>query len=342
MPRHAFEPPRGRVEMVSIESQAVADNLVGDPATRSVAVYLPEGYEDSDADYPLFVALAGFTGSGLKQLNWQLFGENLPQRVDRLVAAGEMGPVIVAMPDGFTGLGGNQYVDSVALGRWEEFVLEEMIPLLESRFRVRADPRSRAVFGKSSGGYGAMIHGLKHGDRWGAIACQSGDMGFEIAYQRDFPMTLSALARHDGDPQRFVQSMLDAEKLAGGDIHALMILAMGASYDPDPDAALGIRLPVDPQTCELIPERWERWLEHDPLRLIDREACRESLKKLRAVYIDCGSRDQYHLQYPARAFVRKLKALGIGHTYEEFDDTHSGIDYRLDRSLPFLYRGVSG
>ena len=122
MPRHNFERPRGTIIHIAVESEALRNNLLGDPATRDVALYLPEGYDDTDADYPLFVGLAGFTGSGLKLLSWQSFGENLPQRLDRLFAAGSMGPVVAAFPDGFTSLGGNQYVDSPVMGNWERFL----------------------------------------------------------------------------------------------------------------------------------------------------------------------------------------------------------------------------
>ena len=82
MPRHVFDPPCGRIERLRIDSDALAGNLLGDPSTRTVDVYVPEGYDDSNDTYPLFVALAGFTGSGLKLHGWQGFGESVPQRVD--------------------------------------------------------------------------------------------------------------------------------------------------------------------------------------------------------------------------------------------------------------------
>ncbi|HKQ62242.1 MAG TPA: alpha/beta hydrolase-fold protein [Candidatus Polarisedimenticolaceae bacterium] len=339
MPVHNFAEPRGQLERVRVPSRALAGNLLGDPATRTVAVYLPEEYARGDADYPLFVALAGFGGSGLRLAGWQEFGESLPQRLDRLVAAGRMGPVIAALPDGFTSLGGNQYVDSIALGRWEEFLLEELLPLLESRYRVR--PGARAIFGKSSGGYGALVQALRHGEQWGAVACHSGDMAFELCYRPDFPKALDALARHGSDVGRFLEHVRGALKLRPDERAALMALAMGASYDPDPAAASGARLPVDPHTCELDPQRWERWLAHDPLRLVERADCQASLHRLKALYLDCGSRDQFALHYGARALAGRLGALGIAHRYEEFDDDHGGIEYRLDVSLPLLYAALA-
>lgn len=342
MSPHSFEPPKGQVETLTIESEALRGNLLGDPNRRTVAVYLPEGYASSDADYPLFVDLTGFTGSGLKHLAWRAFDDSVPQRIDRLIATGKMGPVVTALPDCFTSLGGNQYIDSLAMGNWEAYLLDEMIPRLEAEFRVRKGPGQRAVFGKSSGGYGAIVQALRHGDRWGGVACHSGDMGFDIIYRRDLPLVLDALAEHDGDVRAFVEHLHGSVKIRGRQMHVLMLLAMAASYDPDPEAPFGVRLPVDPKTCELDPERWSRWLEHDPIRLVDRAESQESLRRLKALFIDCGSKDQYYLHYGARSFVRRLGELGIEHRYEEFDDNHSSIDYRMDVSLPFLYRALTG
>lgn len=337
MPIHNFERPRGRIEEIVVDSTALRGNGLGDPSVRTVAVYLPEGYDESDGDYPLFVDLAAFTSSGLKRLAWTAFGESVPQRIDRLVAADAMGPVVVAFPDAFTSLGGNQYVDSPILGRWETFVAEELVPALEARFRVRTDPRQRAVYGKSSGGYGALVQGMRHAERWGAIACHSADMGFEWTCLRDFPTVLDALARHGGDVERFVRAFAESPKVRGDQLHVLMSLAMAASYAPDLDAPLGVRLPVDAHTCEVDAEGWARWLAHDPVHMVHDARCRENLASLRGVFFDCGRRDQYLLHYGARTLARKLAAYGIAHAYDEFDDDHSSIDYRLDVSLPWLY-----
>ena len=62
----------------------------------------------------------------------------------------------------------------------------------------------------------------------------------------------------------------------------------------------------------------------------------EKLRSLKGLFIDCGTRDQYHLLYGARQFSARCESLGLAHEFETFDDTHSGIDYRMDRSLPWL------
>jgi hypothetical protein len=337
MPVHSFAPLRGRVELFELASDHLASNLLGDPSRRTIAVYLPPGYDEGAQRYPLFVGLAAFTGSGLKHLGWSAFGETLPQRLERLVAAGRMGPVVLALPDAFTSLGGNQYVDSLALGYWERWLLEDALPAIEARYRVHREPARRVVFGKSSGGYGALWHALRHGAQWGVAISHSGDIGFELLYARDFAATLDVLSRHAGSIENFLAKLAREPKLSGGDFHALMVLAMAASFDPDPTAPKGIRLPVDPHTAELLPERWARWLAFDPLHALERPGAAESLGALRALFLDCGRRDQYMLHYGARRFARRLRSLGIAHEHQEFDDDHSGIDYRLDVSLPWAY-----
>lgn len=342
MPTHNFQQPRGRIETIEIESTALAGNLLGDPATRSVAIYLPEGYDDSTATYPLFVDIVGFTGSGFAHVAWKGFGESVPQRIDRLIAEGRMGPVVVALPDCFTSLGGNQYVNSAAMGNWADFLTAEMLPAIEARYRVRAEPGGRALFGKSSGGYGAIAHGMLHAGHWGAVACHSGDMAFEWCYLPEMPKVLRHLSKHDGDLGKFLEHVRGTRTLGGGDLHILMTLAMAATYDPDPQAPSGIRLPVDMDTCELLEDRWANWLALDPVRMIERAHVQANLKTLRGIWIDCGSVDQYNLVYGARRLHRRLDALGIDHRYEEFADDHSGIDYRMDVSLPWLHSQLAG
>jgi len=341
LPIHNFSHPQGRIETLTIQSSAIANNVLGDPHERDIAVYLPPGYDRGEDDYPLFVDIVGYTGSGLAHLGWKMFGESLPQRLDRLIAEGKMGPVILALPDCFTSLGGNQYINSSAMGNWADFLIHEMVPALETRYRIRPGAGNRALFGKSSGGYGAIAHGLLYGDHWGAIACHSGDMCFDWVYRSELPQTLQGI-QAKGSITAFMTEFSHQQKPGDRDVHTLMMLAMAATYDPDPELPFGVRLPITMDTCELIEERWQSWLEHDPIKMVDNVACQSSLKKLKGIFIDCGRVDQYFLVYGSRIMHKKLDALGISHEYQEFDDNHSGIDYRMDVSLPFLFNAIMG
>jgi enterochelin esterase-like enzyme len=341
MAKARFEAPRGQVVEFNVDSQVLRGNLLGDPTTRRVAVYLPETYDPSRKTYPLFVDLVGYTGSGLSHVGWKAFAESVPQRIDRLIAQEKMGDVVVAFPDCFTSLGGNQYINSIAMGRWADFLIDELVPALEENFALRRGREHRALFGKSSGGYGSIVHGLRYADTWAAVASHSGDMGFDWVYRTDFPKVVTALERHAGI-ENFLAHVAQGDTVRGDDFHVLMTLAMAATYDPDPTAFKGIRLPVDLRTCELDEACWRRWLSHDPIHLLDDPAHQENLRRLSGIYLDCGSRDQYAIHFGNRRFASKLRELNIPAHYDEFDGTHSGTDHRMDESLPFLYRSIAG
>jgi hypothetical protein len=328
--------PTGSLHQISVHSAALETNMLGDPATRRIDVYIPHGHDGRRL--PLLVDLVGFTAGGPAHTNWKNFGENVPERLDRLIASGHMPPCAVAFPDCFTSLGGNQYINSVAMGHWADFLLQDCVPAVERAFGC-GGPGRRGVFGKSSGGYGAMVHALLYPDFWSAAASHSGDMGHELCHLPEFPGVLRALAKHGGGIEPWLRAFYNKPKTADGDVHVLMMLAMCASYDPDPSAYWGVRLPVDPHTCELIADRWANFMKWDPLTIAAERA--SGLKKLKALYIDCGDLDQYNLVYGARRMTRLLTAQGVAHTYAEFPDNHSSVDYRMDISLPLLAKALS-
>ena len=353
-------------ELVVVEhtSRVLADNPLGDPHVRSFPVWLPPQYGRSGGKrrFPVLYDLVGYTGSGWSHTNWQNFTENLPERLDRLNRDRRMGPAIVVFPDCFTSLGGNQYINSSAIGRYADYLTRELIPFVDREFRTLADRDHRGCFGKSSGGYGAIVHGMRYPKYWGAVADHSGDAYFDFVYRSDWPNTLNELARHrrperragaydvvratskltpgtdDGRVRRFLDAFRAKNKPTNAELMCLMNLCMAATYDPAPSAPNGFRLPFDLETGELIEARWRAWLKHDPIHLVANH--REALRSLKGVWVDCGWRDQYHIHYGCRLLSAALHKAGVPHRYEEFDDDHSSIDYRMDQSLPFLYRAL--
>lgn len=329
--RRDYSLPQGTIHRIQVQSQALKSNMLGDHTLRDVDVYVPHGHDGTDL--AVIVDLAGYTGSGLGRTGWKGFDENLPARLDRLISSGEMKPAVMVFPDCFTRLGGNQYINSAAMGNWADFLIKEMLPQIEGQFSCGGAGK-RGVIGKSSGGYAAMIHAMLYADTWSAIACHSGDMGFDVAYLPDMPKALRAVAQHENSIEKFVRFVDEKHNPSHSDIHALMILAMGATYDPDPNGFCGIRLPVDMHTCELNQSRWDQWLKWDPLHIFDQHV--DALKSLKGIWLDCGDVDQFNFVYVARRMQNKLKSAGVDHVYEEFPDDHFSIDYRYDRSLPFL------
>ena len=176
-------------------------------------------------------------------------------------------------PDCFTSLGGNQYINSSAIGDYADYILQEVIPQVDKEFRTLASREHRGCFGKSSGGYGAMVHGMKYAAHWGAIANHSGDAYFDFIYRADWPNTLNELGKYtqtprkagaykqglgtpgdeklqqgldDGRVERFLQAVWKKPKLTTAEVHTIMNVCMAATYDPDPEAPLGFPRALPP------------------------------------------------------------------------------------------------
>lgn len=324
-----------------VESSLLAGNPLGDPAARVTPVYLPPSYEDSPARrYPVLYAVTGFTGTGRMLLNESFLDEALDARCDRLIAAGSMGEAIVVMPDCMTRYGGSQYIDSTATGPYGRYLAEEIVSWTDRTFRTIPDRDARGIFGKSSGGYGSIRSAIDHPEVFGAFACHSGDLAFEYCYLPDFPKALRFLWHNDLTPRRFLETFRDRRD-RGDAFHAtLNTLAMASCYSPNPEAETGFDLPFDLDTGEPTAGVWERWLAHDPIRMLDRAA--DALRSQRLVYLDCGRKDEFLLDVGARWAAARLRDLGIDVVHEEFDAGHMGIPYRYDVSLPLLTKALAG
>src|SRR5690606_12357750 len=101
----SFEFAAGQLHHLWMDSTRLDRVLPGDERPRRIDVYVPHGH--TGGDLPLLVDLAAFLSGGPAHGNWRNFGENLCERLDRLIGEGSMPPVVVAMPDCFTRLGGN-------------------------------------------------------------------------------------------------------------------------------------------------------------------------------------------------------------------------------------------
>lgn len=292
--------------------------------------YLPAGYDETDARYPVIYFLSGFTGTGQMMLNASPWAESIDKRLDRLIGAGTIPPVICVLPDCFTRFGGSQYVNSTATGQYDDYLVKEIVPFVDASLRTKAGRDHRGVTGKSSGGYGAMVQAMRHPDVWGALGSHAGDAYFLFCYLPDFPKFVMGIEKQGG-VEKFMTWFEALPKKTEEAFDVINILAMAACYSPNPKQPLGIDLPVSLPTGELREDVWARWLEQDPVYMVEQHV--DALRSLRTIYLDAGLKDEFNLQLGARIFCSRLGKHRIPYTYEEFDDGHMGILYRYDRSL---------
>ncbi|HET8725297.1 MAG TPA: alpha/beta hydrolase-fold protein [Anaeromyxobacteraceae bacterium] len=322
----------GRLEQDTLESPSLRGNPLGDPSRRPVYVYVPPGFRPG---LPAVYFLHGFTGSAHSWVGFPGFGMTVPERLDRLVASGAVPPALGVFVDGWTSLGGSQWLNSASIGSYRDYVARDVAAWVESRFGALPAAAARAVVGKSSGGYGALVMGRHHPDVFAHVASHAGDAGFEYCYLPDFPRTAGALLGTDaGAWLEGLRRRARETKMRGGDHAPLNVLAMAAAYSPAPGAPGGLELPFDPETARLRPEAWERWLAHDPVRFVP--ASLDAFRRLRSVFVDCGTQDEFNLRWGTRMVVESLRAGGVDVVHEEFEDGHRDVNYRYERSLSFL------
>lgn len=320
------------------ESEVLRNNPLGDKHVRDLYVYLPHGYENGTENYPVVYCLTGFTGRGKMFLNDNAFAPNLAERLDKLIGGGTIRPMIAVLPDCFTYYGGSQYINSTATGNYEDYLTEEIVSFVDAQFRTIKDKNSRAVMGKSSGGYGALVMAMRHADKFGLICSTAGDAYFEFCY---FPGIAEGFRAMRGDAENFMEKIWREDvRKSKDDFAALNTIGMSVCYSPNENSKLGFDLPFNLKTGEIRWDVWQKWLEHDPVRLVEKSA--ENLKSLKLLFIDAGTRDEFHLDLGARILCEKLKEFEIPFIHEEFDDGHFNIGYRQNRSLEMISQNFGG
>jgi S-formylglutathione hydrolase FrmB len=322
-------------------SEVLKNNPLHDPYERPLWVYLPPAYdEETQRRYPTVYMIQGLTGQLDMWRNRSAFRKNFPELVDELFAKREAPPCIVVWVDCWTSYGGSQFVDSPATGRYHTYLCDEVVPWIDSHYRTLAAREHRGIAGKSSGGYGAMITPMLRPDLWGGLATHAGDALFETCYLPDFRRSVRTLRdSYNGSFETFWQEFRSRIAFTReSDASLLNDWCMAACYSADADGT--VHLPYNTQTGELLPDIWARWLAWDPVRMAPHHA--ESLRTMKAIYIDAGRHDQFFLDLGAEAFYRTLNDLGVtGVFFELFDGTHSSIEYRYPLSLKFLAERLS-
>jgi putative esterase len=326
----------GRFDALEIESVVLRDNPLGDPHVRPLWVYVPPAYDaEPDRRFPSIYLIQGMTGQVDMWWNRTAFRPTTPERIDRLFAEEDCPPALVVLADCWTSYGGAQFIDSPGTGRYCEYLCDEVVSFVDSRYRTLAEPAHRGLTGKSSGGYGAMVVPMLRPDVFGGLATHAGDALFEHCYLREFPDTLRALRNeYEGSYEKFWEEFRSRPGFTKQSDYPLVnTYAMAACYSANEDGS--IELPFDLDSGLLRDDVWQRWLAWDPVRMAPRHA--EALRSMRAIYIDAGTRDEFFLDLGAEAFRRELEGLGITDVFFElFDAGHGAIEYRYPLAIRYL------
>jgi hypothetical protein len=322
-------PMAGTLDRLTVESELLAGNPLGDPARRPLYVYRPPGVEcQPGEELPSVYVIQGFTGQLDAWLGRSVFEPTFIERLDAMFAAGECPDAVIVLVDAWTSRGGSQFLNSSSTGRYQDYVCDEVVPFIDARYPTLGAPEHRGISGKSSGGYGAMVLPMLRPDVFGALASHAGDALFECCYLPDFPAVARQL-RDDFDNSFDVFHEQLAESPSFDFTRfgkPLELYGYACAYSPDPERPGEALLPFELETGRLNESVWKQWLALDPVRMAPAHA--DALRGLRRIYLDAGRSDEWFLDLGAQAFAAELDKLGVAHTLELFEGRHGGISYR--------------
>jgi enterochelin esterase-like enzyme len=324
-------------------SDALVDNFIGNHFVRKMQVYTPPGYKKNGSQaYPVVYLLHGLPFSEkayIDQSTWDFFirpGElwpfqqypDFPQEgfqkwVDKLIEDGKIEPMIIVMPnaDSEAGYGFSFYTNSALNGGFEDYIVNDLVSYIDSRYNTIAGPSGRAVVGHSQGGYAAFKFGLLHPDVFGTVASHSGLLLVDALLSQGTDVVAENPDGFMGPhPQKFLTTAA---------------YAMSAAWSPNlNNPPFFVDLPMEYPTGAIIPEVAMKWYANDVYHLLDTHV--DNFKSLDGIYMDIGMYDELGMNLAYPLITKKLDDYGVNYTYEIFSGGHfTNAFERLAVSLEF-------
>ncbi|MCJ7507416.1 MAG: esterase family protein [candidate division Zixibacteria bacterium] len=359
--------PSGNVYCSRINSVFLENNLMWNPSTgRNIFVYVPPGYDEADTStkYPILYFLHGFMDTTLGYIPTTSdfpYPYGLAQTADRLIATGQIQPMIIAIADCKSKLGqvvpaGSFYVDSPSPipsnpdtslnGKFESFYVYEVMDVVEESYHVYKDKSYRAIAGHSMGGYGAFRIAMDYDTLFSIVGSMSGPLSFE--YLIDLIPGIFTANGIDSATYR------DSLSYKSTDEATRMLFAMAAAFSPHSSGPItsyfivtpegtdpyGVDLPFD-STGDTITAVWNRWMTNDIYTIY--YATNHIALNSAAIYIDCGDADEFGFNEQSRDFYDALASGPGDRFFEEYSgggylpaDNSTYLYYRIEKLLKFV------
>lgn len=328
----------GKLIELRVSSPSLKGNLLNDSIEQKVAVYLPPSYDASPIKrFPTLYLLHGFNGKIENFTKNGYQGMNLQPMMDGMIKSGVINEMIVIVPNGTNNYLGSFYTNSAVTGNWEDYIFRDLVSYIDSNYRTMARAESRGIAGHSMGGYGAITLGMKHSDVFGAIyALSPCCLGMEGDFGADNSAWSKALKVTSRD-------VFKKEPQSYEDFYTVVFTSLSAAFSPAPQQSpLFVSFPFREVEGRLMPSEpaFSQFRSKMPLYQI--EQYRESLLKLRGIYIDYGQNEEFsHIRIASRKFSDELTERGIPHVFEVYKagDHGSKIRERIEtRVLQFFSR----
>ena len=345
---------QGKLIEDRITSSSLEGNLLGDPATRRMMVYLPPSYDTSSSrQYPTVYLLHGFLGNytffawsmnAFAQSMGMDLGLDIRAIADSLIAAGATEEMIIVMPDGLSSYGGGWYERSPVIGNYRDYIARDLVAYIDGKYRTIPNRGSRGISGHSMGGYGALCLAMEYPEVFGAVAAMS------PGFPNDFsvpPTPIDGFIAENpdtlGEPVILdpAKDTMELMPIAGviftTNFSTNALYAMAAAFSPDPDdPPYYVDLPVRYPEKSIVQDVWERWIERDLVHLIARKGTNLFGTP---IFVDQGVGPTVIMPEMPNVdrVVAALREAGLDCTYEEVDGDHlTHLREQVTSALKFL------
>ena len=327
----------GRFVTHTVTATHLKGNLLGDPVLQDSLVYLPAGYEGGTGRYPVVYLFHGFSDS---HKEWE---PRLQPVLDRLVRERQLPPMIFVLPNGRNAYLSSYFTNSATAGNWEDYVVRNLVPEIDRRFRTLESAGSRGITGYSKGGFVALRMAMRYPDVFSSAyaispCCLSLTEAVRSAKASSWEAVEAFRTRQEFDAffQAFEKNPSESAFFTVG------IVALAAAISPNPEKPpLFVDLPFDLVNGELMPRQpvYSAWEAASPVNEVSRFAA--NLKRLRALGIEVGADDGFaDIPSSVRSFSRALEREGIKHALDIYDGRHEDriLERLPDHMLPFFAR----
>jgi|GEM_PF-5617166 len=238
------------------------------------------------------------------------------------------------------------YENSELNGNHRDYIARDLVTHIDNNYRTIADRDSRGVAGHSTGGYGAILFGMKEADVFGAAYSFSGGglcftrpecatyLGGEVAkFNEGFRNWGPGLAPFESEGEALTAV------LEPGDVTSLLqreMYSMASAYSPNlANEPMLVDLPWETPSLDIVPEVRDRWFEHDVFVMLPQYA--DELKSLRGFAFDVGEQDEFGLAGEAISFHEALLEAEVPHEFTLYQGRHGNkLNQRLGHALAFF------
>lgn len=309
----------GRLVRDIVHGRSLENAVTGDSADRNVSVYLPPSYDTATTKrYPSIYLLHGITDTDETWIKpWKKNDDGyatIQDVMNKGIAEGKFGEMIIVMPNENTKSFGSFYVNSSVTGNWEDFTTKELVSYIDGKYRTIAKPEGRGIAGHSMGGYGALTLGMKNPAVYSVVyAMNPAIMGWAADFTPESPSFANILK---------VKTVDDLMKT--GDLYTMAMVTLGQAFSPNPNNPpfyADFPFAIVDGKLQPVSTTYAKWEAKFPVNMVKEN--KPNLSKLRGVRFDSGYDDEFKfIPVNSRLLSAELTRNAVDHIFEEYNGDH--------------------